>query len=180
MRACAPEGKSQSSTAAATLRGFPLAGSRCMRKPGAAFTSHTPPRERSSGTVMSVVTTSMPITSRSTRWLRRSAISRMLGWTSSVTSVAVPPVLRFAVVLRRTTRPAMGTLSGVRPAFARRSTVASSTSMRVRTFSCPSPRRGSAFTASTSSRMVRTPSPTTCAGSRRAAATNWCPTTRRR
>ena len=39
-------------------------------------------------------------------------------------------------------------------------------------FSCPAPRRGSWFTISTSSATVRVPSPTTCPGIRRAAATS--------
>jgi hypothetical protein len=44
----------------------------------------------------------------------------------------------------------------------------------------PSPRRGSLLTSSTSSRTVCTPSPMTCGGSRRAAATSLSPTTSRR
>ncbi|CFN64799.1 Uncharacterised protein [Bordetella pertussis] len=44
----------------------------------------------------------------------------------------------------------------------------------------PSPRSGSALTWATSSAMVCVPSPVTCGGSRRAAATRVSPTTSRR
>ena len=61
----------------------------------------------------------------------------VVGCTSSVTSVAVPPVLRLAVAFRYTVSPAAGTLSGVMPVRARSLVVWSSMSIWVSTFSCP-------------------------------------------
>ena len=102
------------------------------------------------------------------------------GWTSSVTSVAVPPVERLAL-LRSTTRvPCAGTESALSPCTARRPMAISSKRILVREVAWPSPRRGSLFTSSTSWRTVCTPSPMTCGGSRRAAATSLLPTTSRR
>ena len=69
-----------------------------------------------------------------------------------------------------TNAPAGGTSSGVKPWPARTASAFASSLMRVRTFSCPMPRRGSALVISTSSRTVRSPSPVTLAGTRSATA----------
>ncbi len=73
----------------------------------------------------------------------RTAMSRLSGWMTSVTSVAVPPVDRFAVLRRSTTWPAAGTESAVRPCRASIMSAWASSSRRVITFSWPMPRRGS-------------------------------------
>src|ERR1700682_1604702 len=54
---------------------------------------------------MSFERKSTPPTSRPIARTARSAMSRLSGWITSVTSVAVPPVERFAVERRKTTRP---------------------------------------------------------------------------
>ena len=102
------------------------------------------------------------------------------GCTSSVTSVALPPVDRLAL-LRNTTRwPCAGTDPGASPSAAMRAMAMSSSRILVSAVPWPLPRRGSWFTMSTSCEIVCTPSPSTCGGSRRAAATSWWPTTSRR
>ena len=78
-------------------------------------------------------------------------------------------------------RPLAGTESGVEALRLRAAPRAmSSKRILVSEVAWPSPRRGSALTWSTSSRTVCTPSPITCGGSRRAAATSLLPTTSRR
>ena len=91
-------------------------------------------------------------------------MSRLSGWMTSVTSVAVPPVERFAVLRRYTTCPAGGTEPACSPARASICSACASSSSRVRTFSWPTPRRGSWFTMSISWTIVCVPSPTTCPG----------------
>ena len=71
------------------------------------------------------------------------------GCTTPVTSAAVPPVDRFALPRRRTTRPASGTASASSDWRPSSSSAAPSRRMRLSTFMWPVPRRGSAFSAST-------------------------------
>ncbi len=77
MRLGVPGGKSMSTTGSATLRPMPSVGSRCMRKPGAAFTSSTAPPVSVSGCVMSSVMMSMPQMSRSMMREMRSAMKTL-------------------------------------------------------------------------------------------------------
>ena len=100
---------------APTLRGVPSVGCVCMRIPGAAFTSMiTAPFSRN-GTEMSGVSTSMPAMSSPTTPAAISHAVTLSGCISSVRSIDVPPVERFAVARRNTSSPAAGTLSSVRP-----------------------------------------------------------------
>ena len=59
---------------------------------------------------MSVVRKSTPPMSSPTARIARSAISRLSGWITSVTSIAVPPVERLAVARRNTISPSGGTV----------------------------------------------------------------------
>ena len=180
MRPSWPGANSSSTMGTPTLRGLPKDGARCMRRPGAALTSTMPPFCSSSGRSMVSQTTSTPQMCRPMVWAASTARAAMSGCTSSVTSVALPPVDRLAL-LRSTTRwPWAGTDSGVSPSVAMRAMAMSSRRILVSAVPWPEPRRGSWLTMSTSSRMVCWPSPSTWGGSRRAAATNWPPTTSRR
>jgi hypothetical protein len=125
-------------------------------------------------------TTSTPQMCRPTICAAAMARAATSGCTSSVTSVAVPPVLRLALLRRMTRRPLAGIDSGVSSCTSRRATAMSSKRILVSEVAWPSPRRGSWLTMSTSSRTVCRPSPTTCGGSRREAATSLLPTTSRR
>src|SRR6187549_3294568 len=91
---------------------------------------------------MSVDRKSTPPTSRPIARTARTAMSRLSGWMTSVTSVAVPPVERFAVLRRYTICPAGGTEPACSPARASICSACASSSRRVRTFSWPTPRRG--------------------------------------
>ena len=62
---------------------------------------------------MLVLRKSTPPTSSPIARTARSAIARLSGWMMSVTSVAVPPVERFAVERSGTTSPSFGTESAV-------------------------------------------------------------------
>ena len=115
---------------------------------------------------------STPPTSRPMARTARSAISRLSGWMTSVTSVAVPPVERLAVERRYTVTPFAGTELAVSPARSSIFCACASSSSRVSTFSCPTPRRGSRLTMSMSWATVCSPSPTTWPGVRRVAATS--------
>jgi hypothetical protein len=68
-----------------------------MRKPGAALISQIAPPASLYDCAMSGVRKSTPPTSSPTACTARTAISRLSGCTTSVTSAAVPPVLRLAV-----------------------------------------------------------------------------------
>ena len=180
MRPSSPGPNSRSTMGTPTLRGLPNEGARCMRRPGAALTSTMPPFCSSSGLSMVSQTTSTPQMCRPTQAAASMARAAISGCTSSVTSVALPPVDRLAL-LRSTTRwPWAGMESGLRPSAAMRPRAMSSRRILVSAVPWPEPRRGSRLTRSTSSRMVCSPSPSTWGGSRRAAATNWLPTTSRR
>ncbi len=113
MRPFCPGGNIMSMMASPAGRGFPDDGSRCIRSPGPAFTSTTAPCWASSGLLTSSATTSTPAMSSPT--VRAASIARAAssGWTSSVTSVAVPPVLRLPLRRISTRASAGGTESGV-------------------------------------------------------------------
>ena len=180
MRPFSPGGNMASMIALPTSRGLPYDGARCMRRPGAALTSTIPPPCSSSGRSTVSQTTSTPQMSSPT--MRAASIARAAtsGCTSPVTSVAVPPVDRLALLRSTTRRPFSGTESASSPCFSSVRRAISSKRMRVSEVAWPSPRRGSAFTCSTSARTLDTPSPITFGGSRRAAATRRSPTTSRR
>jgi hypothetical protein len=112
-----------------------------MRRPGAALTSTMPPLCSSSGCRTLSHTTSTPQMSRPTICAASTARGHF-GCTSSVTSVAVPPVDRLAL-LRSTTRwpwPAPSRRQALR---ARRASAMSSKRILVSEVAWPSPRRGS-------------------------------------
>ena len=111
-------------------------------------------------------TTSMPAMSSPIVLAASTAIAALSGWTSSVTSVAVPPVERLELSRRSTTVPGGGTLSQVRSCLRRVSSAAASILMRVRADAVAVPRRGSSLTILTRSRMLCCPSATTWAGRR--------------
>ena len=167
-------------TASPTSRPLPNEGLRCMRKPGAAFTSTTPPLCSSRGRNTDSHTTSTPQMSKPTIWAAAMARSATSGCTSSVTSVAVPPVERLALLRKITRAPLAGTELASKPCSLRRAMAMSSNRILVKDVAWPSPRRGSAFTMSTNSRTVFLPLPITSGGSRRAAATSLLPTTSKR
>ena len=123
---------------------------------------------------------SMPATSRPTTRAAISAISTLSGWASIVRSIDVPPVDMLPVSASFTRVPFGGTASSSRPWPWTTASAAASTLIRVRTFSWPMPRRGSALVNSTSWRTVFLPSPTTLAGTRSAIAATLPPMTRQR
>ena len=96
-----PGGKSMSITGSATFLGSPLVGCKCILNPGAALSSTIPPLFSDNGVVISGATISTPPISRPTIRIARSAIWTFAGWTESVTSIAVPPVERLAVVFNK-------------------------------------------------------------------------------
>ena len=137
-----PGGKSPSTTCLATYCGSPSVGCVCMRNPGAAFTSTIAPPASRTGCEISGARKSMPATSRPTTWAASSAISTLSSCASHVRSIEMPPVDMFPVAARSTRSPLGGTSSIPMPCFFRSSIAASSTLIRVRTFSWPIPRRG--------------------------------------
>ena len=179
-RPSSPFGNIVAMTASPTSRPLPKDGLRCMRKPGAAFTSTTPPLCSSMGCRTDSHTTSTPQISRPTIWAAAMARAATSGCTSSVTSVAVPPVERLALLRKMTRVPLAGTEFSSKPCSLRRFLAMSSRRILVSEVAWPSPRRGSALTCSTSSRTVFFPLPMTSGGSRLAAATNLLPTTNNR
>ena len=102
MRPSLPFGKSISITGSATLRPIPTAGSICMRKPGAAFTSKIAPPFWETGKRKSGAIISIPQISRPMILEILSHMKILSGCTSSVTSVEVPPVERLAVGFNKT------------------------------------------------------------------------------
>ena len=175
-----PSGNMWSMTALPTSRPLPNEGPMCMRKPGAALTSTMPPFCSSSGRETDSHTTSTPQMSTPTIWAAATTRAATSGCTSSVTSVAVPPVDRLALLRKITRRPLAGTDSGSRSCARSRPMAMSSNRILVKDVEWPVPRRGSALTWSTNWRTVCLPSPTTSGGSRRAAATSLLPTTNNR
>jgi hypothetical protein len=143
-----------------------------MRNPGAAFTSIIPPPFSANGSETLGAITSTPATSRPIMRAIRSNRKMFWGWTSSVRSIAVPPVEMFAVVFRKR-RSSFGKIdSRVYPFAAMQRIVCPSISIEVSTFSWPYPRRGSALTSSINCWIVRVPSPIICAGILSATAIN--------
>ena len=180
MRDGVPGGNSRSITGFATYCGSPSVGWVCIRNPGAALTSTIPPPVSRTGVSMSGQMKSMPAMSRPTTRAAVSAISTLSGWASIVRSIEVPPVDMLPVRASLTKRPSSGTSSSLRPWPSRTSSALASSLIRVRTFSWPMPRRGSALATSTSWRTVLVPSPVTLAGTRSATAASLPPITRTR
>ncbi len=180
IRAGVPGGKRRSRTGLATYCGSPSVGWVCIRKPGAALTSTIPPPVSRTGSLMSGQMKSIPAMSRPTTRAAVSAISTLSGWASMVRSIEVPPVERLPVRASLTRVPGGSTSSRPTRWAATIAAAASSTVIRVSTFSCPIPRRGSLFAISTSWRMLCSPSPVTEAGTRSATAASFPPTTRTR
>ena len=136
-----------STIGAPTPRGVPSVGCVCIRMPGPAFTSMiTAPFSRN-GTEMLSVMTSIPATSSPIAAAAISHAVTLSGCISSVRSIDVPPVERFAVWRRNTCWPSAGTVSSVSPCDARKAIVSSSVGRCVRIFVCPIPRRGSRFSS---------------------------------
>ena len=160
--------------------GSPTVGWVCMRKPGAALTSQMAPPVSRTGEAMSGQMKSMPATSRPIMRAASSAISMLSGCASKVRSTEMPPVDMLPVMASLTMWPSSGTSSMAKPCSRTSAIAAASTLMRVSTFSCPTPRRGSALVSSTSSATVWVPSPITWAGTRSAMACIFPPTMRQR
>ena len=150
IRLGAPGGKSRSTTGLATYCGSPIVGCVCIRKPGAAFTSQIAPPVSRTGSAMSGEMKSMPATSSPTTRAASSAISTLSGCASKVRSIEMPPVDMLPVRVSLTIVPSGTTSSMPKPWACTSSSALSSTVMRVSTFSCPTPRRGSALVSSTS------------------------------
>ena len=108
-----PGGNSMSITGPPTSRGRPSLGAMCIRNPGAALTSQMAPPISLYDSVTSVERKSTPPTSSPMAFTARTAISTLSGWTTSVTSVAVPPVERLPVDRRKTRSPSAGIVSRV-------------------------------------------------------------------
>ncbi len=89
----------------------PTVGWVCMRKPGAAFTSHMAPPVSRTGSAMSGQMKSMPAMSRPITRAASSAISTFSGCASNVRSTEMPPVDMFPVSVSFTISPAAGTSS---------------------------------------------------------------------
>ncbi|OQA08444.1 MAG: hypothetical protein BWY67_01509 [Bacteroidetes bacterium ADurb.Bin397] len=137
IRALEPAGYSISTTGSATFRGSPSVGAMCIRKPGAAFTSSTAPPSSSSGRLISFVMISIPQISSPIIRAIRSQVNTLFGCTKSVTSVEVPPVLKFAVAFRCNSFPAGNTDASSSSFSFRIFKVISSTLIAVSTFSWP-------------------------------------------
>ena len=171
IRAVAPGGKSMSTTGLAMNCGSPMVGCVCMRKPGAALTSQIAPPVSRTGSVMSGQMKSMPAMSSPIIWAASSAISMFSGCASNVRSIEMPPVDMLPVRASLIVWPLGRHIGHGETLVADPGNgPPSSILIRVRTFSWPTPRRGSAFAVSTSSSMVLVPSPVTEAGTRSAMA----------
>ena len=103
-----PGGYSISITGAATFRGSPSEGAKCILKPGAAFTSKIHPPFSFNGCVKFSAIMSTPQISKPITREIRSQIKIFSGCIMSVTSTDVPPVLKFAVDFKYTVSPAFG------------------------------------------------------------------------
>ena len=115
MRALSPSANIVETIASPTGRALPKEGLRCMRKPGAALISTIPARCSSIGLATVSATRSTPAMSRPTicaAVIMRAANS---GCTSSVTSVALPPVLKLALLRNRIRLPFSGMDCAVKP-----------------------------------------------------------------
>jgi hypothetical protein len=113
-----------------------------MRNPGAALTSTIAPPASRTGSARSGAMKSIPATSRPTTRAASSAISTLSGM-GLVGAVDRDPAGRHVAGQGQLDHgPSGGTSSSSNPWERTSSTAASSTRMRVRTFSCPTPRRG--------------------------------------
>ena len=108
-----PGGYNISITGAATFLGKPSEGAKCIRKPGAAFTSKIQPPFSLSGCVRFSAMMSTPQTSNPMTREIRSHKKMFSGCIMSVTSMEVPPVLKFAVDFKYTISSLRGTVSKV-------------------------------------------------------------------
>ena len=108
-----------STMASPTGRGLPNEGLKCMRKPGAALISTMPARCSSMGFKIVSATRSTPAISRPTICAAVTIRAAYSGCTSSVTSVALPPVLKFALLRSNTRLPFSGTDCAFKPWVAR-------------------------------------------------------------
>ncbi len=115
MRPSSPSGKRVATMASPTGREMPTEGCKCIRSPGAALTSTTTPPCSSRGRLMSAATMSTPAMSRPITAAASTARAATWGCTRSVTSMAVPPVLRLPLRRIKTIAPAAGTESGASP-----------------------------------------------------------------
>ena len=84
-------------TGAATFLGNPSEGAKCILNPGAALTSKITPPFSFKDWVRLLAIISIPQTSKPIILEMRSAIKMFSGCIMSVTSMDVPPVLKFAV-----------------------------------------------------------------------------------
>ncbi len=150
----------------------------CILSPGAALTSITAPLSSSNGFVISLQVISTPAISSPINFAAFIAISALCGWTTSVQSLAVPPVLRFPLKRSITFLLGSGMLSSLYPLLANTCLDISSILIVVRGFSWSAPLKGLRFSMSTSCLMVLIPLPITNGAFRSAAATTFPPTTR--
>ena len=123
--------------ASPTARPLPNDGCKCMRKPGAALTSTTPTACSFNERCTLSHTRSTPHTSNPTICAAATAQAASSGCTSSVTSVAVPPVLRLALLRRITRAPFCGTESTVKFCAARLANAISSIRILVKEVAWP-------------------------------------------
>ena len=108
IRALSPAANMLEIMASPTCRGLPNDGLKCMRKPGAALISTMPARCSSIGFKMVSATRSTPAISKPTICAAVTMRAASSGCTSSVTSVALPPVLKLALFRSRTRLPFSG------------------------------------------------------------------------
>ncbi len=157
---------------AATFRLSPSDGHKCILKPGEALISSNAPLFSLIGTEMSSAIISSPQILSSINLAILSAKAILYGWTLQVTSIAVPPELKFAVSFKDKFCPSGITESSVKFFLFKISIVFSSTVILVRIFSWWRPRFGSLLMLSISFWTEETPSPVTIAGMRFEIATN--------
>ena len=143
IRPSLPSSNMVETIASPTLRPLPNEGEMCMRKPGAALTSTMPPFCSSIGFKTLSQTKSTPQISSPTICAAAIARAATSGCTSSVTSVAEPPVDRLALLRKLTRRPFGGTESAVKPWSARLAKAISSKRILVSEVAWPEPRLGS-------------------------------------
>ena len=115
IRAFSPGANMLEIMASPTWRGLPKEGLKCMRKPGAALISTMPARCSSIGFKMVSATRSTPAISKPTICAAVTMRAASSGCTSSVTSVALPPVLKFALLRSKTRLPFSGIDCAFRP-----------------------------------------------------------------
>ncbi len=126
-----------STTALEMNCGSPMVGCVCIRKPGAALTSQIAPPVSRTGSVMSGQMKSMPAMSSPTTRAASSAISTFSGCASKVRSIEMPPVDMLPVRVSLTIVWSGGTSVIAKPCSRTSSIAASSTLIRVSTFSWP-------------------------------------------